>query len=72
MIYIVDGVLVYIDDIDAHYQCARDGGATILSQLESSENGKRYRAEDMEGHRWMFMQSVSPIILDAPARQRGI
>jgi uncharacterized glyoxalase superfamily protein PhnB len=54
--YIVDGVLVYIDDIDAHYQCARDGGATILSQLESSENGKRYRAEDLEGHRWIFVQ----------------
>ncbi len=54
--YIVDGVLVYVDDIDAHYQRARAGGAAILSELESGENGKRYRAEDLEGHRWMFVQ----------------
>jgi uncharacterized glyoxalase superfamily protein PhnB len=54
--YIIDGVLVYVDDIDAHFKRARAGGANILSDLESSENGKRYRAEDLEGHRWMFMQ----------------
>jgi uncharacterized glyoxalase superfamily protein PhnB len=54
--YIIDGVLVYVDDIDAHFQRARAGGARILSEPESSENGKRYRAEDLEGHRWMFME----------------
>lgn len=55
--YIVDGVLVYVDDVEAHYERARAGGAHILSELESGENGRRYRAEDIEGHRWMFMQS---------------
>ena len=50
--YIIDGVLVYVDDVDAHFERARDAGATILSPLE----GKRYRAEDVEGHRWMFVQ----------------
>lgn len=50
--YIIDGVLVYVDDVEAHFKRAREGGATILSELE----GKRYRAEDLEGHRWMFMQ----------------
>jgi len=55
--YIIDGVLVYVDDIDTHYERARAGGAGILSELEESENGKRYRAEDLEGHRWMFLQS---------------
>jgi uncharacterized glyoxalase superfamily protein PhnB len=54
--YIIDGVLVYVDDVDAHYAQAMSAGATILSPLEDSgEAGKRYRAEDVEGHRWMFM-----------------
>src|SRR5436190_23494183 len=51
--YVVDGVLVYVDDIEAHYGTARAAGATVLSPLESREEGKRYRAEDLEGHRWM-------------------
>jgi uncharacterized glyoxalase superfamily protein PhnB len=54
--YIVDGVLVYVDDIDAHVSNAKQRGATILTGVESDQYGKRYRAEDLEGHRWMFMQ----------------
>lgn len=54
--YVIDGVLVYVDDVDAHFERAKAAGATILSPVE----GQRYRAEDVEGHRWMFMQSVSP------------
>jgi PhnB protein len=54
--YIVDGVLVYVEDVTAHFEQARKAGATILSELEESSDGKRYRAEDLEGHRWMFMQ----------------
>lgn len=56
--YIIDGVLVYVDDVDAHHAQASKAGATILSQVEDGANGKRYRAEDLEGHRWMFIQSV--------------
>lgn len=54
--YIVDGVLVYVDDVDAHYERAKRRGATILSELEAGRDGRRYRAEDLEGHRWMFLQ----------------
>ena len=54
--YIVDGVLVYVDDVDAHFARAEAEGARILSPVEDSDNGRRYRAEDVEGHRWMFMQ----------------
>jgi PhnB protein len=68
--YIIDGVLVFVDDLEAHFERARDGGATILSELETSPDGRRYRAEDLEGHRWMFMQSGSPNLV-APARQHG-
>ena len=56
MPYIVDGVLVYVDDIRAHLERARAAGATILSELEETADGKRYRAEDVEGHRWMFIE----------------
>ena len=56
MPYIIDGVLVYVKDVGAHYEHARKAGATILSELEGDSPGRRYRAEDIEGHRWMFMQ----------------
>jgi uncharacterized glyoxalase superfamily protein PhnB len=54
--YVVDGVCVSVDDIDAHYGRAVAAGATILSELEDNTGiGQRqYRAEDLEGHRWMF------------------
>ena len=58
--FVVDGVLVYVDDIDAHFQRAQASGATVLSSLEdNSEVGQRqYRAEDLEGNRWMFAQPI--------------
>ena len=67
--YIIDGVLVYVEDVDLHFERARAAGATILSEVESGGPGKRYRAEDLEGHRWMFMQSAGPNLV-ALARQR--
>jgi uncharacterized glyoxalase superfamily protein PhnB len=54
--WVVDGVLVYVDDVQAHYDRVKNLGATILSELEEDEHGRRYRAEDLEGHRWMFME----------------
>jgi PhnB protein len=58
--WVVDGVLVYIDDTDAHYQRARRAGARILSPPEDAPYGRVFRAEDLEGHRWMFMQRPPP------------
>jgi uncharacterized glyoxalase superfamily protein PhnB len=54
--YIVDGVLVYVGDVNAHYERAKQRGARILSEPEADDYGRRYRAEDLEGHRWMFLQ----------------
>ncbi len=54
--YVIDGVLVYVDDIDSHYKQAVAAGATICSEPEDGFPGRRYRCEDLEGHRWMFMQ----------------
>jgi uncharacterized glyoxalase superfamily protein PhnB len=54
--WIIDGVLVYVDDLDQHFARAKAAGATILSDIESGPPGRRYRAEDFEGHRWFFFQ----------------
>jgi uncharacterized glyoxalase superfamily protein PhnB len=54
--WVIDGVLVYVDRINEHFDRAKREGATILSELEEGYPGRRYRAEDLEGHRWMFMQ----------------
>jgi len=54
--WIVDGVLVFVEDVDGHYERARQAGARILSEPENSPPGRRYRVEDLEGHRWMFME----------------
>ena len=54
--WIIDGVLVYVDDVDAHYARARAAGAAILSAPEDGPPARRYRVEDPEGHRWMFME----------------
>jgi PhnB protein len=54
--YIIDGVLVYVSDVPAHYERALKAGARILSEIDLDERAKRYRVEDLEGHRWMFME----------------
>jgi uncharacterized glyoxalase superfamily protein PhnB len=57
--YVVDGVYVSVDDVDAHFERARTAGARILSEPEDQSFGDRhYRAEDLEGHRWMFAQPI--------------
>ena len=53
--WIIDGVLVYAEDVDEHYAQAKAAGAVILSEPEDGPPARRYRVEDLEGHRWMFM-----------------
>jgi uncharacterized glyoxalase superfamily protein PhnB len=59
--YVIDGVLVEVDDVDAHFARAKEAGATILSEPEDvpSFGVRHYRVEDPEGHRWMFSQDIS-------------
>ena len=54
--WVVDGVLVDVDDIEAHYARAVAAGAPTLSAIEDGGPGRLYRTEDLEGHRWMFLQ----------------
>jgi uncharacterized glyoxalase superfamily protein PhnB len=55
--YVVDGVMVYVDDVDGHHQRARAEGATILREPKDEPYGRLYNAADLEGHRWMFMEA---------------
>ncbi|GIE97534.1 VOC family protein [Paractinoplanes rishiriensis] len=51
---------VYVDDLDAHLEHARAAGATIVTPIQ--EHGYRaYTADDLEGHRWTFVQT-SPAV----------
>jgi uncharacterized glyoxalase superfamily protein PhnB len=52
-----DGVLVYVSGIESHLERARQAGATILSDVETGPTGRRYRAEDLEGRHWMFVET---------------
>jgi PhnB protein len=72
--YVIDGLHVTVDDVDAHFARARDAGARILSEPHDESYGERtYRVEDLEGHRWMFAQPLraqewsQPSELDAAA-----
>ena len=57
--WVIDGVFVEVDDLDAHHAVAVTAGATILREPSEPGVGFRiYTAEDPEGHRWMFGQST--------------
>jgi uncharacterized glyoxalase superfamily protein PhnB len=55
--YIVDGVTIYVDDVDGHHQRALAAGATILREPKDEPYGRLYNAADVEGHQWMFMEA---------------
>lgn len=54
--WVVNGLLVYVENVDEHFKKAKENSAEILSEIEEDFPGKRYRCADIEGHRWMFMQ----------------
>lgn len=57
--WVVDGVFVEVGDVDAHHERAVRAGANVIRGLDEPGVGFRvYTAEDIEGHRWMFGQSV--------------
>jgi len=55
--WVIDGLLVLVDDLDTHHDRAAAAGAKVIRQLEEGPDGRLYTAEDIEGHRWMFQQS---------------
>jgi uncharacterized glyoxalase superfamily protein PhnB len=55
--WVVDGVLVLVDDLDTHHAKAVAAGANVIRPPEEGPDGRLYTVEDLEGHRWMFNQS---------------
>lgn len=55
---------VFVDEIDAHCAAARAAGARIVDEPTTHDYGpdywadRSYRAEDLEGHQWWFMQRI--------------
>jgi len=59
-------VTVHVEDVDAHFERSRRGGARIVSPPADQPFGERqYTAEDPGGHRWTFSQSVKDVAPEA-------
>ena len=55
-------VVVHLEDVDRHYQRARECGARIVRPPGDMPFGERqYTAEDPEGHRWTFSQHIADV-----------
>ena len=54
--WVIDGLLVVVDDLEAHHAQAVEAGANVIRPPEEGPDGRLYTAEDPEGHRWMFQQ----------------
>lgn len=61
---VTQALAVFVPDVDAHYQRAKELGATVHNEPETHDYGedywadRSYRCEDLEGHHWWFMQRV--------------
>lgn len=56
------GVLVRVEDVDAHCARATAAGAELLSRPTTFPFGERqYSVRDLGGHRWTFSQSVDDV-----------
>jgi uncharacterized glyoxalase superfamily protein PhnB len=57
-------VHVYVDDVDAHFERAKQAGAEIFQEPNEPGYGdRRYDVKDAEGHLWSFathVQDVAP------------
>jgi uncharacterized glyoxalase superfamily protein PhnB len=64
---------VHIENgIDAHCERARAAGATILAEPEEQFYGDRtYRARDLEGHVWVFGQTVRQVTREEAEKATG-
>lgn len=57
-----EGLMVRVEDAQAHYERARDFGAKIISPPKRCEFGEiQYSAEDLVGKRWTFTQSFADV-----------
>jgi uncharacterized glyoxalase superfamily protein PhnB len=52
-------IYVFVEDLEAHYACAKAAGAEIRAEPHVHFGGNlQYTASDPGGHRWTFAQPV--------------
>jgi uncharacterized glyoxalase superfamily protein PhnB len=52
---------VLVDDVDTHFEQARNAGARIIEELTDLPFGhRRYGCVDPQGHEWFFAQLIAP------------
>lgn len=57
-------LLIFVDDVDAHFERVRAAGGKVLIEPETQDYGpdywsdRSYLAEDLEGHQWWFSQRL--------------
>jgi uncharacterized glyoxalase superfamily protein PhnB len=55
-------LLVRVDNVDSHYEHAKESGAQIVNPPTDYPYGERqYTAVDIGGHRWTFSQTVADV-----------
>ena len=61
---VTQALCVFVDDVDAHCERAKAAGAKVIEPPTTSDYGEEYwsdrsyRAVDLEGHQWWFMQRM--------------
>jgi uncharacterized glyoxalase superfamily protein PhnB len=57
-------LMVYVDDVEAHFKRARAAGAKITTEMETHDYGgdywadRGYACEDVGGHHWWFFERL--------------
>ena len=57
-------MMVYVDDVEAHFARAKEAGATIDHEIETHDYGddywadKGYGCSDIGGHHWWFFERL--------------
>ena len=58
------GIMIYVDDVNAHCERARSAGGKITYEPKVTDYGedywadRSYECQDLEGHRWWFAERV--------------
>jgi uncharacterized glyoxalase superfamily protein PhnB len=58
----IQTLCVRVEDVDGHFERAKQFGARILNPPTNCPFGERqYSAEDLAGYRWTFSQSIADV-----------
>jgi uncharacterized glyoxalase superfamily protein PhnB len=69
---VTHGVMVRVEDVDAHHAHAQERGVRILDELADFPYGERqYVAEDLSRHRWTFSQTIADVAPEDWGGQAG-